>query len=418
MHSVLDVTVSCFRNYNTPGNPESINMLKWLNSRKYQSQIDLIRAMPEKSNRDREKGKLPAITPSGTFTHRAEQELIHHSGLIQFDIDLKNGILTPPQWQQLKAKIFKLPFVAYIGFSASGGGLWGLIPISNPEHHKAHFKAIQKVFQKWGIELDQAPQNVSSLRGYSYDPDALFRHDAAIFKEMIFETPKQPSKPCPFFSTDNHNLNGIESHIRTKIRNATDGEKHICLRDAAYWVGGLIAGGQINEEWAVGLLTEEIEAKPNVRDLQAAMRTIKQGIEKGKMRPLYPAPAFERYTLSPAIAPPRPKTTEAPKPPPPTTEDITFSRMVHKYPKLKQFAEKMELVSTTTGKPLQIIPIENSPQLHELAAQILEPRNSYTVVEIQELIKTTHAGVKKLISGGWIEHSGNQRYHLKDSTPF
>jgi hypothetical protein len=448
MKSVLDVMVSCFRNYYTPGNPVNINLLDWLLSKKYLPQIDQIRMMTEKADRDRHKANIPAITPSGTFSHKEAKGLIQHSGLIQFDIDLTKGNLEIENWSELKSEIFNFRNVAYIGLSASGMGLWGLIPISNPEQHKAHFKAIEKAFFKWGIELDPAPQNVSSLRGYSYDPEALYRHDAEVFTAMVFDDAKGPIKTntCRTPDRDNRYCTGIENYLRMQIRNAADGEKWFRLRSAAYWAGGLVAGGQVEEDWAIDLLTEEIQAKPHVNDFKKACKTIKDCIQSGKMKPIYPKPSFDRYTPTATATPTRQKTADAPKPkaappqvekaaaapaeppqpPTATAEDITFSRMAEKCPKLKQFAERLDLISTATGKPFQIIPIEQPTQPEDIAPRILQPRNSYTAVEIAHMMEkalkmppdTAATGVKKLISAGAIEHSGNQRYHLKDSTPF
>jgi hypothetical protein len=128
-------------------------------------------------------------------------------------------------------------------------------------------------------------------------------------------------------------------------------------------------------------------------------------------------PQVEKAAAAPA---------EPPQPPTATAEDITFSRMAEKCPKLKQFAERFDLISTATGKPFQIIPIEQPTQPEDIAHRILQPRNSYTAVEIAHMMEkalkmppdTAATGVKKLISAGAIEHSGNQRFHLKDSTPF
>ncbi|MBW7841020.1 MAG: PriCT-2 domain-containing protein, partial [Chitinophagaceae bacterium] len=60
----------------------------------------------------------------------------------------------------------------------SGRGLWGLIPIVEPEHHKKYFEFIQKAFASMGIIIDESCKDVSRLRGYSYDPEAYFNHDA------------------------------------------------------------------------------------------------------------------------------------------------------------------------------------------------------------------------------------------------
>ena len=43
--SVLDVIVSCFKNYNSPDNPIQVNLLDWLNSEEENQKVDLIRSI-------------------------------------------------------------------------------------------------------------------------------------------------------------------------------------------------------------------------------------------------------------------------------------------------------------------------------------------------------------------------------------
>jgi len=82
---------------------------------------------------------------------------------------------------QLKEQICKIRNVAYCGLSVSGNGFWGLIPIAYPAQHKEHFEALKNQFGRMGIEIDNKPKNVASLRGYSYDDAAYFNPDALIF---------------------------------------------------------------------------------------------------------------------------------------------------------------------------------------------------------------------------------------------
>lgn len=188
MKSVLDVQVSRFADYNTPNNPQQVNLLHFLQSDTYKSMVQIIRIEPDKARRDSMKGKLPAITPSGTFTYRNSESLISHSGLIQFDIDFKeNNQIT--NYALLKKQICNIKNVAYCGLSVSGTGYWGLIPIMFPEKHRQHFESLKKVFRHLGINIDEKPKNVSSLRGYSYDVEPYFNHEASVFQ--LYEKPKE-----------------------------------------------------------------------------------------------------------------------------------------------------------------------------------------------------------------------------------
>ena len=120
MKSILDIEISCFANYSIPSDPKTVNLLTWLNSTKHRENVDLIRSLDDKKERDSLKAKLPCITPSGLFTYRNQKNLVKHSGFIQIDIDLAGGNIGISNWHQLKDEISKLPQIAYFGLSASG----------------------------------------------------------------------------------------------------------------------------------------------------------------------------------------------------------------------------------------------------------------------------------------------------------
>src|SRR5680860_676078 len=87
----LNIDISCFANYRTSDNPKKVNMLAWLKSDKYAEKVKQIRKIETKKERDKIKATLPGITPSGVFTYREEAALVKHSGLLQFDIDMKGN---------------------------------------------------------------------------------------------------------------------------------------------------------------------------------------------------------------------------------------------------------------------------------------------------------------------------------------
>lgn len=179
MKSVLDRQVSCYKSYSDP-NPIEINIATFLNSRKFKSEVDEIRLSDDKKERDKLKALLPAITPSGVFKYRNEAGLIKHSGLIQFDIDYK-GNEHIDNFEEMISEIGKLSFVAYCGYSTSGYGIWGLVPIAYPDKHKLHLQALKTIFKQYDLKMDNAPSNVASLRGYTYDDEAHINHSAELF---------------------------------------------------------------------------------------------------------------------------------------------------------------------------------------------------------------------------------------------
>lgn len=184
MKSVLDVEVSCFQSY-AGIDPKSVNLLNWLTSDKYADQIQTLRSLEDKVARGRIKASLPAITVSGIFhPSRKEENLVKHSGLICIDIDLK-GNEHIANFTALREQLFHIENVAYAGLSASGKGFFLVIPIAYSKRHKEQFAAIHRDFSGLGLAIDTAPKNVASLRGYSWDPDALFRHQARPYRKWM-----------------------------------------------------------------------------------------------------------------------------------------------------------------------------------------------------------------------------------------
>lgn len=192
--SVLDVDVSYYESVRHTENPERIKLSDWLTDDLYKEILLDLRNLPE-SEYGKQKKLLPGITPSSTFSKRTESGLIDHSGLIQFDIDANDN---PGDMNFLKEKIKLIPFVAYISYSTSGQGLWGLIPIEYPTKHQDHFKAIESSFKKQGINIDPAPSNVASFRFVSYDPEPYLNLDAKVYHYLISDESQKIYPPQKF----------------------------------------------------------------------------------------------------------------------------------------------------------------------------------------------------------------------------
>ena len=185
--------ISKFNSY-TSTNPEDICLWDWLNDDTYKQEVESIRSIDDKTERNRLKSKLPTITPSGTFTKRNSNCLIKHSGFICIDIDSGDN---PNIFDfcNLRDQLKNITNVAYSSLSVSGKGVFCLIPILFPDKHKEHFKALKICFEKLGITIDKACGDVSRLRGYSYDKDAYFNENPVMFNEVFeykFETSKLP----------------------------------------------------------------------------------------------------------------------------------------------------------------------------------------------------------------------------------
>lgn len=282
LNSILNTKVSCFANYDTPANPKEVNLLAWLKSGKYKDEVERIRSITDKTERDAIKATLPAITPSGVFTYRSAKNLVKHSGFIQFDIDLK-GNESVGNFNELKEQISRIKNVAYCGLSVSGTGFWGLIPIAYPEKHDLHLKAIQEAFAKFGIAIDPAPKSVASLRGYSYDPAAYFNHNATVF-ENYYTPPIEKSKSLT--APKSVNTQKVYETAGKLISEAADGQKWIQLSKASYLLGGYAEAGKIDSTEALSFLKTKIEQRHDVKSLKVAFKAIEKCFEEGRKNPI------------------------------------------------------------------------------------------------------------------------------------
>jgi hypothetical protein len=287
MHNFLNVEVSRFNSYTNPDGPITINLLDWLQSDEFRQAAQAIRATDDKAERKALKAKLPAITPSGIFRRRAQDALIKHSGLIQFDIDLTGENRHITNWTNLKNEIFKIKNVAYIGLSISGQGFWGLIPISDPDRHEEHFRAIEILFSRFGIKIDTLPKNVASLRGASYDPDAYFRPEAATFNQLVSRPRHNAIAPISqnFYSKASSKLDWIID----KMNSANEGERHSARLRYAKLCGGYIASGEIDSSAEQALISAYIQtygASDSEADQAKEIKAIKDGIRAGLSQPI------------------------------------------------------------------------------------------------------------------------------------
>ncbi|GAB2595882.1 BT4734/BF3469 family protein [Spirosoma areae] len=189
IESCLNVVVSRCTNYFAKSTPTDINLYEWLTDCTYVEEVERIRDMQTKEERDRAKKTLPVVCPSGTFSHVEKESLLNHSGLIQFDLDEKdNPHFT--DWQFLKRQLAKNINIAYCGLSVSGRGIWGLIPVAYPDRHEQHFDALKRLFKNRGLTIDKSCRDVSRTRGYSVDPTAYINHSAvplAVYDEPVIE---------------------------------------------------------------------------------------------------------------------------------------------------------------------------------------------------------------------------------------
>lgn len=163
---------------------------------KYREQIERLRTLINKTERNAIKYNLPQATISGVFSGgRKAENLVQHSGLICIDIDKKDNPAVPDFDKLIDNELSKLEEVAYASRSVGGKGYFVIIPLQYPKQHRAQFEQLRIDFGKKGIVIDHACSDVCRLRCLSYDENPYVNENAAPYNG-VYRKPKPT--PCPF----------------------------------------------------------------------------------------------------------------------------------------------------------------------------------------------------------------------------
>ncbi|MBP6609651.1 MAG: hypothetical protein KA206_01020 [Paludibacter sp.] len=186
-----EINIRVFKNKESQHQIYSIPLMEWLVGERFRLAVEAVRAAPDKDTMDKLKLKLPCAMPSllvdGT-----------HSGLIAIDIDAKDNLSYTPA--QLKEKVCSLSNVYYCGYSCRGRGVWALVPLYDTSKHLEHFRALETVFERIGLTIDDSCSNVNRLRFCSYDAEPYFNDDAVPFR--LVPAPEAPKAKIKLTSPD------------------------------------------------------------------------------------------------------------------------------------------------------------------------------------------------------------------------
>ena len=98
-------------------------------------------------------------------------------------------------------------------------------------------------------------------------------------------TPGTASRGIPWGIGTDYGCHALAAECEA-IRNAADGGKHHALNKAAYSIGGLVAGGELEEDAALAELAEALESiRGRCADFSHAERTLKVAFADGKAAP-------------------------------------------------------------------------------------------------------------------------------------
>jgi hypothetical protein len=234
--------------------------------------VEQIRNAENKEKRTELKKTIPYFTASGTFTHRKDDGLKYHSGIIAIDFDN----LDDPN--DVKSFIALDRFSWFTCLSVSGNGLCVFVKI-DPKKHRQSFDFLEDYYiTNYGLQIDKACKDISRPRFVTFDPDGIL-NASAVRLDLDREREFDPER--------------IFSIADNMIRNAIDGERHNKLLKASRLMGGYIAGGLIDE-------FDTIQRLKNVwveRDFDQNYNfeaTIKDGIAYGKNAPITPEQFHEQ----------------------------------------------------------------------------------------------------------------------------
>ncbi len=187
------------------------------------------------------KKKLPGFLASGTFSKRANANLVEHSGLLCCDLDECHDII-----EAVRTKLAADPFVAAFFTSPTGSGLKAVLRIQpDASLHLCSFFAAREHFrQAYSLEIDKACKEVARLCFVSHDSQLFMRDGDAQILEPLAEQESEPeheqsAQGCPDVELTTELRLRIERYL-DRVPPAIEGEHG---SDLTYRVACVLAWG-------------------------------------------------------------------------------------------------------------------------------------------------------------------------------
>ena len=147
------------------------------------AKTEKIRAETEEDVQQKiKKDTLPYVTFSGTFTSRANDNLINNSGFFCVDLDHTDIMLK----DTLSGDTVINPVLIFV--SPRGKGLKLVIYIhgAKAENHTTYFQAIEKYFQDtYQMAIDEACKDVSRACFLCHDPEVYYNPEGFIESDVL-----------------------------------------------------------------------------------------------------------------------------------------------------------------------------------------------------------------------------------------
>lgn len=175
--------ITYFKTINETSTPFHVDVsvaIERIKNGKSKELVEDVRKETDKSARNEKKKKLPAICFSGTFSKRADNAIIEHSGIICIDFD---GFRDNQHLFQKREELISDKYSYCVFTSPSGDGIKVLVRIpKDPMNHKKYFNALKKYYDC--DEFDVTCKNISRVCYESYDPDIHINELSLIWSDM------------------------------------------------------------------------------------------------------------------------------------------------------------------------------------------------------------------------------------------
>lgn len=244
--------------------------------RDYLPDLNRIRSTTDKKERAFLKKKLlPAGCISCNIKTRSssvpkEEKIKAYNSLIVLDFDNLDDV------EAAKRELSKWPCFWYLGLSASGQGLFGIVPVATDDwhEHRRYYSALEKEMKLLGYEVDESCRDEARLRFISFDENPYFNDSCEIFSLPDEDEEFEESEDIEEAS----NTETVTDNDRLKLYVEEWERKRIALDSYGDWMA---IGLALSHEGADGLAAfkrvSRFSSKYNEEEAEKKFRSFEAG---------------------------------------------------------------------------------------------------------------------------------------------
>lgn len=169
-----------------------LQLVEEVKSEQYKYQIEKIRKVIDKDEKNKLKTKLPAVSISAIMKsgHKVS-DIVEHTGLIQVDIDELKENEIGEYTEKLKRDQF-----TFILFKSPSGRPKLIVKIPKDLHnHKPYFEGLSEYYlREYNLIVDQSCKDPSRLMFLSHDPDIYVNINSPVFNTINNESARKKAK--------------------------------------------------------------------------------------------------------------------------------------------------------------------------------------------------------------------------------